>query len=150
MINKLFKNKTNNTFIQLFRYTFVGGIAASVDIGSFGVFIKIFSIDYRLAIFFSFTLGTLTNFVICNYFVFERKSLTIVRACVRHYLSSIGGLIMNELVMILLVEVINIKYMMISKIIATGSAFLVNFTLIKFYAFNGNFNLRSKIKKEQR
>ena len=37
-MKKLFKEKTNNTFIQFFRYLFVGGFAAIVNIGMLFVF----------------------------------------------------------------------------------------------------------------
>ena len=32
-LKEIFINKTNNTFLQLFRYTFVGGAAFIVDFG---------------------------------------------------------------------------------------------------------------------
>jgi len=146
VIRKLFKNQTDNTFIQLFRYTFVGGTAALVDIGFFSIFVYYFLIDYRLAVFFSFSLGTLTNFVLCNAFVFDRKSLPIWLACIRHYLSSLGGLATNEIVMIFLVEILHFDHLLAAKIIATASAFLTNFLLIKFYAFNSKIKIINKIK----
>jgi putative flippase GtrA len=136
--------KTDNLFIQLFRYTFVGGTAALVDYGSFVVFAIYFSIDYRLAVFFSFSLGTLTNFVLCNAFVFDRKSLSIWLACVRHYVSSVGGLLTNEMVMIFMVEILNFKNLLIARILAMACAFVVNFLLIKFYAFNSRVRIISR------
>lgn len=144
MINKINSFLNKPVFKQLIKYFFVGAIAAIIDIGSFAIFTKLFNIDYRLAVFFSFTLGTLTNFLICNAFVFDRKELSIFNACIRHYFSSIGGLIVNEIVMISLIEIINFNYLITAKIIATICAFLVNFILIKFFAFN------SKIKIIQR
>jgi len=141
----LLKKQADNILIQLFRYTFVGGTAALVDFGSFAVFTIYFLIDYRLAVFFSFTLGTLTNFFLCNAFVFDRKSLPIWVACIRHYLSSSGGLATNEIVLIFLVEVVHFNHLLIAKIIATVSAFIVNFLLIKFYAFNSKIKIVAKI-----
>lgn len=147
MIEKLLKNRTDKTLIQLFRYTFVGGTAALVDIGSFNIFVSYFLIDYRLAVFFSFSLGTLTNFALCNAFVFDRRSLPIWLVCVRHYLSSLGGLATNEIVMIFLVEVLHFDHLLIAKMIATASAFLTNFLLIKFYAFNSKIGWGKKWKQ---
>jgi putative flippase GtrA len=125
----------------LVRYGFVGGIAAVVDIGSFSLFSIVFKIEYRVAVFMSFTLGTLTNFAISNAFVFNRRSLVVWRACLRHYFSSLGGLVTNELVMMLFVEALRYQNLIIAKIIATGAAFFVNFTLIRFYAFNSKLSL---------
>ncbi|HQI02837.1 MAG TPA: GtrA family protein [Deltaproteobacteria bacterium] len=75
LIERILISKTDSIFIQLFRYGIVGGLAAGVDIGSFTFFFYVLSIDYRIAVFLSFTLGTLTNFCISNVFVFDRKSL---------------------------------------------------------------------------
>ncbi|MBU0625171.1 GtrA family protein [Patescibacteria group bacterium] len=134
--------KTKNTLIQFVRYFFVGGFCAVVDIAVFALFNVGLSVYYPLAVFLSFTAGTLTNFVLSNRFVFNRQSLSLSQACFRHYLSSIGGLITNELVMVLMIEGLGFERLVLVKIVATGCAFFVNFTLIKFYAFNHKFNLR--------
>lgn len=143
-IKTLLFQKIDNIFIQLFKYFFVGGMAAIVDIGSFGVFAKIFSIDYRISIFLSFTAGTIVNFILANFFVFNRKDLPLLIAGIRHYISSLGGLLTNELVMLFLIEIINFNHLMIAKIISTLSAFFVNFFLIKFFAFNNKIKIICK------
>ena len=138
-------NRIPSTLIQLFQYLFVGGIAALVDIGSFKVLVGYFSIDYRLSVFLSFSLGTLTNFSLCNAFIFRRKSLPIWLACARHYLSSLGGLTTNLVVMLFLVEILHLPHLLAAKTVATGSAFVINFLLIKFYAFNSEARLVEKV-----
>jgi len=132
---------------QFFRYMFVAGIAAGVDISSFAVFAKYLNIDYRVSVFLSFSCGTLTNFFLANAFVFDRKTLSLWVACLRHYASSLGGLATNEIAMIILVGVVHFYNLMIAKVIATGCAFVVNFTLIKFYAFNDRVNIFKKVKE---
>ncbi|MGI9250485.1 MAG: GtrA family protein [Pseudohongiellaceae bacterium] len=139
--------KPDKPLSQLILYGFAGGVAAVVDIGSFWGFVELLGIDYRLGVFFSFTLGALVNFVMSNALVFERASLSVFKSCVRHYISCLGGLVVNMGMMILLVEVVvGDDMMLISKIIATGVAFFVNFTLVKFYAFDGTMSLRKKLK----
>jgi putative flippase GtrA len=133
--------KNKNAFVQFIKYFFTGGIAAVIDIGSFLLFSISLHIDYRISIVLSFTLGTLTNFFICNAFVFERKSLSLFAAAYRHYLSSLGGLVTNEIVMMLLIELLNFSNLLIAKLIATAAAFMVNFLLIKFYAFNSKVKI---------
>jgi putative flippase GtrA len=139
-----------NTIIELIRrlarhsvvrYAVVGGFAAVVDIGTFQAFTRLLHLDYRLAVFLSFTCGTLTNFALCNLFVFDRKDLSLYRAWFRHYVASIGGLITNEIVMITLVDHAGVSNLLMAKIAATGVAFVVNYTLMKVYAFNQNFSL---------
>ncbi len=136
--------KTRDTLGQLYKYCFVGGIAAVVDIAFFVFLVNQFSMDYRLAVFFSFSLGALTNFVMCNAFVFERKSLSVLRAWVRHYMSTFGGLLVNEVVIIFLVEVMYFQSLLSAKIIATLCAFMVNFFFVKYYAFNDKVGLMGK------
>jgi putative flippase GtrA len=135
-IKKKLKRRRENILNQLLRYAVVGGIAAIVDIGSFTIFSSYLGINYKIAILLSFSLGTLTNFAICNAFVFSRNSLPIWLVCIRHYISSIGGLIINGLVMMFIVDVLNFKHLLYAKVIGTASAFLSNFLMIKFFAFN--------------
>lgn len=141
LLKNLTDNKNKNASVQFIKYFFTGSIAAVVDISSFLLFSISLHIDYRISIVLSFTLGTLTNFFICNAFVFERKSLSLFTAAYRHYLSSLGGLVTNEIVMMLLIELLNFSNLLIAKLIATAAAFMVNFLLIKFYAFNSKIKI---------
>ena len=131
---------------QFIKYFIAGAVAAIVDITFFMIFVNVFFVDYRIAIFLGFTLGTLTNFALCNAFVFDRKSLTILNSCARHYVSSLGGLVTNEVVVISLVDFIGFG-MLISKIAATFAAFAVNFILIKYFAFNSDLRLAKFLKQ---
>ena len=134
-------DETESTVLQLFRYLFVGGFAAIIDIGSFAIFATILGIDYRIAVFLSFTLGLTTNFILSNTFIFQRKTLTLRVVYVRQYVSGLGGLAVNELVMIGLVEGLGMQNLILGKVIATGCAFIVNFTLVKNYAFNHRISI---------
>lgn len=124
---------------QVVRYAGAGGVAAVVDIGTFDVFTRRCHIDYRVAVIMSLTLGALTNFVLSNAFVFDRKSLSLWHAAVRHYLASLGGLAVNEIVLIALLSGFKLSSQLVAKIIATGVAFFVNFAVMKMCAFNPDF-----------
>ncbi len=133
---EILENKSKKTSNQFFKYFFAGGIAAILDISSFMLFTSVLLIDYRISLFFSFTFGTLTNFLLCNKYIFSRGEMSVIKTMIRHYTSSLGGLATNEIVAIILVEILNFKSLFIVKIIATIFAFIINFILIKFYAFN--------------
>ncbi len=141
IFRRLFIDKTEHTPTQLLRYVFVGGTAAIVDIGSFMVFATLLGIDYRLAVFMSFTLGLTTNFALSNSFVFQRKSLSLKTVYVRQYLSGLLGLAVNEGVMIVLVELLGSENMLVDKVVATACAFFVNFLMVKNFAFNQRSSL---------
>jgi putative flippase GtrA len=136
----------NSLPVQIFSYGVVGGIAAVVDVGSFYVFVTYMLIYYPVAIFFSFSLGTFVNFLLCNSFIFDRGVLPLRRTFFRHYLSSLGGLATNELVVFSLYGIVHFQNILAAKIIATFAAFFVNFTLLKFYAFNSRVSLRDRIR----
>ncbi len=140
-LRRLLVENTDRTPIQLLRYGLVGGLAAVVDVGSFGAMVSVLGLDYRLAVFLAFALGTGANFILSNAFIFDRKSLPLAVALGRIYMSALGGLLVNELVMIVFVEVLHQERLMIGKLIATGCAFVVNFTLVKNYAFNSRISV---------
>ena len=140
-------------------YAVIGGIAAVVDLSSFHVFSSYLNIHYLLATYLSFNFGATTNFLLSNKFVFDKEGLSNRRSYFRHYISSLGGLLTNSLAMLFLVRVIDIKslvsflehesiHLTIAKVIATGVAFFVNFTLLRLYAFNGKVSLRGFVSKK--
>ena len=146
ILNRIMSKKDADARLQFIKYFMTGAIAAALDISFFMIFVNVFLLDYRIAIFLGFTFGTLANFALCNAFVFDRKSLTIINSCARHYVSSLGGLVTNEIVVIYLVEFIGFG-LLISKIIATFAAFVVNFALIKYFAFNGDCRMNNILKR---
>ncbi|NET33296.1 MAG: GtrA family protein [Cyanothece sp. SIO1E1] len=135
-VPKALRSRAGNTCNQLWRYFIVGGTAAIVDIGTFAVFSRYFLIDYRIALALSFSLGVLTNFSICNIFVFKRQLSPLWLVFTRHYLSSFYGLLSNEIIVILLVEFIHYENLILAKIFSTGITFINNFLIKKFYVYN--------------
>ena len=75
----LFYSKTDNIFIQFFRYCFVGGIATVVEGGALWLIQHfVFREQDGLYVYISqgiaFVLGLLANFVLSKLFVFQEKS----------------------------------------------------------------------------
>ena len=70
-LKKLVAGKTDNTFIQFFRYLFVGGAATVVDWGSSTLIFKLlFGGKYAVAAnTIGFVLGLITNFFISIIFI---------------------------------------------------------------------------------
>lgn len=134
-------------FIELFKYTAIGGLAAIVDIITFVSLTYLLHLDYRIAALISFSLGTFTNFYLSRCYIFPNSKLNIIRACLRHYNSSLGGLLINELVIIYLLEFTSMQNIALAKVIATGAAFVCNFLLIRFYAFNNKLSFIKFLKK---
>ena len=63
-IKQLFSGDTDNTFIQFFRYVFVGGFAFVVDYGIMTALVELCRFDPVVAATISFVAGLLVNYVL--------------------------------------------------------------------------------------
>lgn len=132
---KLFTEETDNTFIQLFRYGFVGGAAFLVDYGFLFLLTEVFGIHYLLSATISFILGLITNYLLSVVWVFNNRKLAN-RWAEFGVFAIIGviGLGLNALIMYLCTDKIGIHYML-SKIISTVIVFFWNFFARKIILF---------------
>jgi len=126
-IKKLFKEKTDNTFIQFFRYLFVGGIAAVVNIGMLYVFTDIINLYYIISNILSFILGLIVNYVLSKKFVFqEETTISKSKEFLIYAIIGVIGLGIDTLLVWLFTDIIGLYYM-ISKLISTMIVFIWNF-----------------------
>lgn len=131
--NKLFIDKTNNTIIQFFRYIFVGGIAAVVNIGMLYIFTDIFKIYYLLSNVFSFSLGLIVNYILSKKFVFQdEKAISKSKEFIIYAIIGVLGLIIDTLLVGLMTSILGLYYML-SKIISTILVFIWNFGARKIF-----------------
>ena len=141
-LKKLFYGKTDNTFIQFFRYLYVGGAATVVDWGSSTLFFHfLFGEKYAVAAnTIGFILGLITNFLISTVWVFDESN---VKNKLAEFLSfaAIGvvGLLMTVGITALfeakLADVTH-WYQLIAKVISTGVSFFWNFFARKYLLYN--------------
>ncbi len=126
-IKKLFKEKTNNTFIQFFRYLFVGGFAAVVNIGMLYILTDFFNFYYLVSNIISFVLGLLVNYLLSKKFVFQEEiSISQSKEFIIYAVIGIVGLGLDTLFVWLFTDVVKLHYL-ISKIISTFIVFIWNF-----------------------
>ncbi|MFH1093343.1 MAG: GtrA family protein [Candidatus Omnitrophota bacterium] len=135
MIKLLLKTKTNNISIQLFRYTFVGGIAFIFDFGSLFVLTEYFNIYYLVSAAIAFLIGLSVNYYLSITWVFEKHLIKsrlmewIIFACI-----GIVGIALNELFMWIFTERGKLHYLY-SKFIATVLVYFWNFFIRKITLF---------------
>lgn len=135
MFEYLLKNKTNNTLIQLFRYTFVGGIAFIFDFGSLYVLTEIYNIHYMISAAIAFLIGLSINYYLSIVWVFKKRSLKSKSLEFSIFmLIGLVGLILNELFIWIFTEIANIYYLN-SKILSTFLVYLWNFFIRKYILF---------------
>ena len=133
--NKLFKEETENTLIQLFRYGFVGGAAFLVDYGVLVLLTEVFGMHYLLSATISFILGLITNYLLSVVWVFNNRTLGNRWAEFAVFaIIGVIGLGLNALIMYVCTDKMGIHYM-ISKIISTVIVFFWNFFARKFVLF---------------
>lgn len=98
MIRTLFVDRTRSTWIQLFRYLFVGGFAAAVDTGSLMILHQAFGLHHLKAAAIGFLFGLTTNYLISVAWVFE-SSGRVRDEFLLFAVIGIGGLGLTEMLM---------------------------------------------------
>jgi len=121
--------------MRIVRYFFVGGVAATVDIGIFAVAVKGFGLGWFFVALFSFVLATAVNYLLSVRYVFESGVRFKKKAEVSLvFLVSGIGLFINQCVLWLLIEAAGIDEVL-SKLLATGTVFLWNYAARSRYIF---------------
>lgn len=131
----LFREKTDNTFLQLIRYTIVGGFAFLIDFGTLYILTELAHLHYLLSAGIAFILGLLTNYFLSIRWVFD---IRIVRDKKLEFIifAVIGliGLGLNELFLWIFTDLLDIYYL-VSKILTAMLVYLWNFFARKWILF---------------
>ena len=131
----LFRDKTDSTLIQLFRYGFVGGIAFLVDYGTLYVLTEFLGLHYLLSATLAFVMGLVTNYLLSIAWVFNsHKSRSRWAEFTVFALIGIIGLGLNALIMYLCTDLLGMHYL-ISKLVSTVMVFFWNFFARKTILF---------------
>lgn len=135
MIDQLFKHKTNHVFIQLLRYTFVGGLAFIFDFGSLYILTEKFSVHYLISAAIAFLLGLTINYGLSISWVFDNRSINS-RSVEFLIFTVIGlvGLVLNEFIIWFFTTILNTHYLS-SKLISAVGVYLWNFFIRRYMLF---------------
>lgn len=124
---QIFKGDSNSTFVQLFRYLWVGGLAFVIDYGSLFVLTESFGVNYLLSAAIAFVFGLLVNYLLSTIWVFTDSRLSNKMAEFTVFaVIGLVGLVLNEVIMYICSDVLNIHYM-VSKLCSTVIVFFWNF-----------------------
>ncbi len=120
---------------QIFRYFFVGGIAAVVDIVIFFLFAKILGFNYLLIGAVGFIIATLINYLLSIKYVFRSNVRFTKRLEIFWiYVVSLAGLFLHLTFLYLFIDLIQLEKML-GKLLAIGGVFFWNFLLRKNFIF---------------
>ena len=130
----LFKEKTTNSFIQFFRYIFVGGFAFLAD--AFTLWLCEKWMNYMIAAAVAFIVGLAVNYALSTWFVFSESEQVKnkVKEFAAYALIGVIGLGLTELIMYLLTDVCGF-YFMFSKVIAAVLVLIWNFAARKIIIY---------------
>lgn len=135
IFKNLFINPTESTFIQLFRYVFVGGVAFIADFGSLFLLTEYVGLHYLLSATIAFIIGLLVNYFISTFWVFQKSN--IENRYVEFLLFALIGVVglgLNALIMYVFTDLLCVYYLL-SKIISTILVFMWNFLARKYLLF---------------
>jgi putative flippase GtrA len=125
----------DRTLNQLFRYTFVGGLAFVVDFGVLVLMTEIAGVHYLASAAVAFMFGVLTNYTLSVVWVFRQRTLDDKRLEFAAFAAiALIGLGLNEVLIWFFTRHVHLHYLA-SKLLSTVSVFSWNFFLLRFVLF---------------
>jgi putative flippase GtrA len=119
--------------IQFFRYFFVGGSAAVVDLAIYAFCLQVLGVHYALSALIAYLIALAWNHAICLFWVFESRHNRALEVLLV-LLIALGGLLWTELLLYLQIEWFHFGAVL-AKIIALWIVLLWNFFMRKFLVF---------------
>lgn len=112
--------------IQFIKFGIVGIIATVIDVGVLTLLKELCSMDVLIASAISFAVSVTANYVLSMLFVFKSNQKNKVKEFIIFVSLSVGGLLLNQLIMWLGTDVADIYYLL-AKLIATVFVTVYNF-----------------------
>lgn len=134
-IKGLFFEKTENTFLQFFRYLFVGGTSFVADYVLLHIITE-WGIHYLISGAFSFLFGVLVNYLMSKWLVFSEKTegKEWTKEVAVFFVVALAGLGWTELLMWIFTEKLR-WYYMLSKAVAAVLVLFWNFFMKKILLY---------------
>lgn len=118
---------------QIIKFGFVGFLCFFIDYGIMVFLTEALKINYLISSGCSFSVSVIVNYILSIKFVFDAdRDASKVKQFLVFLFFSIGGLIINQIVMWVAVDLLGIFYM-ISKIGATAIVMVYNFITRKLF-----------------
>ena len=126
-VQKWFVVPTQSGTVQFFRYSFLGGFSAIVDIATLTVCTSVLHIHYLISACLGFVLGIIINYVLSMMWIFESSGKKTTELTF-FIVIGLGGLGLNELIIWIMVRYVGLFYL-IAKLVAVLIVLVWNFTL---------------------
>lgn len=135
LTKKLFVEKTDNVFLQFFRFIFVGGTAFLIDFFIYIGLVEFIHLNYLISAAIAFFISVLANYYLSTSWVFNQSQIENRALEFNIFLGiSIVGLIFTEILLYIFTDICSINYIW-SKIIASILVLFWNFSArrVMFY-----------------
>lgn len=119
-------------FIQLFKFGIVGVVAAIVDVGLLTLLAEKFGVDVLISAAISFSVSVIVNYICSMKFVFLGKKQNKWKEFIIFLVLSIGGLLLNQLIMWFGVKWFSSHYLLV-KVLAMLIVPIYNFITRKIF-----------------
>lgn len=96
---------SNNTIIQFFRYSIVGGIASVIDISVFTLLAVTFDFDHLVSNSAAFLCGLIINYLLCKKWVFSNSHSTNYIDFFPFAAIGIVGILISNLILYFLIDI---------------------------------------------
>ena len=135
LTNKLFVEKTDNIFLQFFRFIFVGGTAFLIDFFIYFALVQFLNVNYLISAAIAFFISVLANYYLSTSWVFNQSQIENRAIEFNLFLAiSFVGLIFTEILLYVFTDMFSINYLW-SKIFASILVLFWNFSArrVMFY-----------------
>ncbi len=136
----ILQGKNNNSYIQFFRYFFVGGAAFLVDTSIVVYLTDYLKAHYVVSVVAGFIIGILINYILSSIWVFHRNSKNISKS--QHLMDiaifaiiGVTGLLLTIAIVWLLFDILAFS-ILFSKIVASAIVLFWNFIGRKYLVFH--------------
>lgn len=119
-------------FNQIIKFGIVGGLAFLIDYSLLYVLTEFCNIHYLISSTISFTVSLIFNYILSIKWVFDVNKKQTPKEIIVFTVLSVIGLLINQLVMYLMVDIFKIYYML-TKIVATAIVMVWNFITRKIF-----------------
>ena len=146
----LFVNESKNSFVQLFRYCFVGGCSFIADAALLKFFEEVFHVPYLYAAVIGFIAGVAVNFLLTKLFVFRGTKASTGRTfeVAIFFLIAVTGLGWTELLMWIGVEHMGFSTLL-AKAVAAVIVLFWNYGMKKLLLYRSKDRAQSTTSKTE-
>ncbi len=135
MIKKILIFKSDNIYIQLFRYFFVGGFAFIIDFSVFLFFVEYVQVHYLIANVIAFLAGLLTNYLLSLWWVFNNRKIKVKsKELFIFIIIGVIGLFLSQFLLYIFIDILH-SVITYAKIYTTLITFAWNFVARKIILF---------------